>query len=72
MKRVMNLIEFIAGKDIITGEKYDRVTLGACLLLPEFSEVLVKKGVKSGRPVARIFKANFKKAQPGIVEGAEL
>ena len=67
-----DLIEFIAGKDIITGEKYDRVTLGTCLLLPEFSEVLVKKGVKGAGPVARIFKASFKRAQPGIVEGAEL
>ncbi|HAT4365398.1 TPA: SH3 domain-containing protein [Clostridium perfringens] len=67
-----DLVEFIAGKDIITGEKYDRVTLGACLLLPEFSEVLVKKGVKGAGPVARIFKASFKRAQPGIVEGAEL
>lgn len=66
------MVEFITGKDIITGEEYSRVTLGACLLLPEFSEVLVKKGVKGVGPVARILKASVKRAEPGIVEGADL
>lgn len=51
-----NIIDFITGRDIITGEKVDRVKEFVCIFLPDIANVLLKTGFKNSGEVLNILR----------------
>ncbi|EOT2968627.1 HNH/ENDO VII family nuclease [Clostridium perfringens] len=51
-----DFLDFVCGKDIITGDKINRGALFACIFLPGVADNLVKYGVKNSDELADVFK----------------